>query len=124
MQTSAKPEIITPRTKWGGKMFDDEHLDSLSHILDDFIQIPGTPIRFGLDGIVGFILWGGGRDRGDCVVHHYYCGVGARSAVASAGADGGERGDRGSGGGSAGDGRRVRYCMAGEPTELRAACRV
>jgi Domain of unknown function (DUF4112) len=36
-------------------MFDDEHLDILSHILDDFIQIPGTPIRFGLDGIVGFI---------------------------------------------------------------------
>ncbi len=27
----------------------------LSHLLDDFIRIPGTPIRFGLDGIVGFI---------------------------------------------------------------------
>src|SRR5580692_5662980 len=55
MPTTAKPEIITPRTKRGGKMFDDEHLDILSHILDDFIQIPGTSIRFGLDGIVGFI---------------------------------------------------------------------
>src|SRR5271156_4831682 len=55
MQTTAKPEIITPRTKRGGKMFDDEHLDILSHILDDFIRIPGTSIRFGLDGIVGFI---------------------------------------------------------------------
>jgi Domain of unknown function (DUF4112) len=55
MQTTAKPEIISPRTKRGGKMFDDEHLDILSHILDDFIQIPGTSIRFGLDGIVGFI---------------------------------------------------------------------
>src|ERR1700727_1992640 len=55
MPTTAKPEIITPRTKRGGKMFDDQHLDILSHILDDFIRIPGTSIRFGLDGIVGFI---------------------------------------------------------------------
>ena len=36
-------------------MFDDEHLDILSHVLDDFIRIPGTSIRFGLDGIVGVI---------------------------------------------------------------------
>jgi hypothetical protein len=36
-------------------MFDDEHLDILSHLLDDFIHIPGTSIRLGLDGIVGLI---------------------------------------------------------------------
>ena len=54
MQTTARPEIITPRTKRGGKMFDDEHLDILSHILDDFIHIPGTPIRFGRVLFVGF----------------------------------------------------------------------
>ncbi len=53
--TAAKPEILSPRTKRGGKMFDDENLDLLSHVLDDFIRIPGTSIRFGLDGIVGFI---------------------------------------------------------------------
>jgi hypothetical protein len=55
MPLTVKPEILSPRTKRTGKMFDDEHLDILSHILDDFIKIPGTPIRFGLDGIVGFI---------------------------------------------------------------------
>jgi hypothetical protein len=55
MRTTAQGEVISPRTKRGGKMFDDEHLDILSHILDDFIRIPGTSIRFGLDGIVGFI---------------------------------------------------------------------
>ena len=55
MRTTVQGEVISPRTKRGQKMFDDEHLDILSHILDDFIQIPGTPIRFGLDGIVGFI---------------------------------------------------------------------
>ncbi len=51
---TAKPEIIPPR-RVGGHAFDDEHLDILSHLLDDFLRIPGTPIRFGLDGIVGFI---------------------------------------------------------------------
>ena len=55
MAITAKPEILRPRTGGTTKVFDDEHLDMLSHLLDDFIRIPGTPIRFGLDGIVGFI---------------------------------------------------------------------
>lgn len=63
MAITTKPEILSPRAergrlrggKLGGKMLDDEHLDILSHILDDFIRIPGTSIRLGLDGIVAFI---------------------------------------------------------------------
>ena len=55
MEFTAKPEVLPPRLKRGGKVFDDENLDLLSHILDDFLKIPGTSIRFGLDGIVGFI---------------------------------------------------------------------
>jgi Domain of unknown function (DUF4112) len=55
MAFTAKPEVLSPRLKRGGKAFDDESLDLLSHVLDDFIKIPGTSIRFGLDGIVGFI---------------------------------------------------------------------
>src|SRR5579863_3408807 len=55
METTRDPEIILPRIRRGSKAFDDENLDLLSHLLDDFIRIPGTPIRFGLDGIVGFI---------------------------------------------------------------------
>ena len=56
MPITAKPEILAPpRRRLGGHAFDDEHLDLLSHLLDDFLRIPGTPIRFGLDGIVGFI---------------------------------------------------------------------
>ena len=51
----AQPEILSPRMKKGRGIFDDENLDILSHILDDFIRIPGTSIRFGLDGIVGLI---------------------------------------------------------------------
>jgi hypothetical protein len=55
MAFTAKPEVLAPRIKRGGKAFDDENLDLLSHVLDDFIRIPGTSIRFGLDGIVGVI---------------------------------------------------------------------
>jgi hypothetical protein len=55
MAFAAKPEVLSPRLKRGGKAFDDENLDLLSHVLDDFIRIPGTSIRFGLDGIVGLI---------------------------------------------------------------------
>ena len=55
MAFTAKPEVLSPRLKRGGKAFDDENLDLLSHVLDDFIRIPGTSIRFGLDGIVGFV---------------------------------------------------------------------
>jgi hypothetical protein len=55
MAFTAKPEILSPRLKRGSKAFDDENLDLLSHLLDDFIKIPGVPIRFGLDGIVGVI---------------------------------------------------------------------
>jgi hypothetical protein len=59
MEFTVKPEVLPPRRKrggkLGGKLFDDENLDLLSHILDDFLKIPGTSIRFGLDGIVGVI---------------------------------------------------------------------
>src|SRR6202789_1269056 len=55
MAFTAKPEVLCPRLKSGSKAFDDDNRDLLSHGLHDFIKIPGTSIRFGLDGIVGFI---------------------------------------------------------------------
>ena len=55
MAITAKPEILPPRTRRGDTLFSNERLDLLSHLLDDFLRIPGTPIRFGLDGIIGFI---------------------------------------------------------------------
>lgn len=55
MAFTAKPEVLSPRVKRGKRAFDDENLDLLSHVLDDFIRIPGTSIRFGLDGIVGVV---------------------------------------------------------------------
>jgi hypothetical protein len=58
MPITSNPEIIPPRSRdrstAAGSLLADERLDLLAHLLDDFIRIPGTPIRFGLDGIVGF----------------------------------------------------------------------
>jgi len=50
-----EPEILSPRSRRGARLFDDENLDLLSHVLDDWFRIPGTSIRFGIDGIVGLI---------------------------------------------------------------------
>ena len=55
MSAIREPEILPPRTKRGGKAFDDKSLDMLSHLLDDFIRVPGTSIRFGLDGIIALV---------------------------------------------------------------------
>ena len=57
-----KPEIIesgkehlTSRTRVGRSVFSDENLDLLAHVLDECFRIPGTSIRFGLDGIIGLV---------------------------------------------------------------------
>lgn len=56
MPSSApEPEILRPRISRGTDLFSDRNLDLLSHLLDDFLRIPGTQIRFGLDGIIGLI---------------------------------------------------------------------
>jgi NAD/NADP transhydrogenase beta subunit len=39
----------------GGRLFSNENLDLLAHLLDDAFRIPGTQIRFGLDGIIGLV---------------------------------------------------------------------
>ncbi len=64
-KVSSDPEIIAPgeqsreavssRFNAAGGAFSDEHLDMISRVLDTWFRIPGTSIRFGLDGIVGFI---------------------------------------------------------------------
>ena len=52
---TSEPEILRPRFGGGGGFFSDRNLDVLSHLLDDYLRIPGTQIRFGLDGIIGLI---------------------------------------------------------------------
>jgi hypothetical protein len=46
---------VRPRMGGAGGAFRDENLDLLSRVLDTWFRVPGTKIRFGLDGIVGFI---------------------------------------------------------------------
>jgi hypothetical protein len=61
-----KPQILSQasgnlksRTRLGSGLFANENLDLLSRVLDEWFRIPGTSIRFGLDGIVGLVPWAG-----------------------------------------------------------------
>lgn len=46
---------VRPRLGGAGGAFRDENLDMLSRLLDTWFRVPGTNIRFGLDGIIGFV---------------------------------------------------------------------
>ena len=64
---TTQPEILPPgsstrttsgvhqRMGGGGGAFRDENLDLLSRVLDTWFRVPGTNIRFGVDGIIGFV---------------------------------------------------------------------
>lgn len=36
-------------------VFSDRNLEQLSHLLDDCFVVPGTGIRFGIDGLIGLV---------------------------------------------------------------------
>jgi hypothetical protein len=57
MPAHPQPEILPPagRFRKANGLFADENLDLLAHLLDDWFRIPGTSIRFGLDGIIGLV---------------------------------------------------------------------
>jgi hypothetical protein len=62
MPQSKQPEVLPPAGAWqpsrlgsAGRFFSNENLDLLAHLLDDAFRIPGTQIRFGLDGIIGLV---------------------------------------------------------------------
>ncbi len=46
---------LEQRSRRAGRLFTDANLDLLSHLLDDCFRIPGTRIRFGIDGIIGLV---------------------------------------------------------------------
>lgn len=52
--TGVAPDL-TPRLGGAGGAFRNENLDLLSRVLDTWFRVPGTGIRFGLDGIIGFV---------------------------------------------------------------------
>jgi hypothetical protein len=58
MAGTTEPEILPPshsRLGGGAGAFRDQNLDLLSRVLDTWFRVPGTQIRFGLDGIIGFV---------------------------------------------------------------------
>jgi NAD/NADP transhydrogenase beta subunit len=57
MATQHEPEILPPTSRIGAgdRIFRDENLDLLSRVLDSWFRIPGTSIRFGIDGIIGLV---------------------------------------------------------------------
>ena len=57
MTAQHEPEILPPssRISAGDRIFRDENLDLLSRVLDSWFRIPGTSIRFGIDGIIGLV---------------------------------------------------------------------
>jgi hypothetical protein len=57
---SARPEVLPPvnvtlRARLGAGLFSNANLDHLSHLLDDCFRLPGTQIRFGVDGLIGLV---------------------------------------------------------------------
>src|SRR5579885_1610429 len=46
---------LQDRFRGAGGVFRNENLDMLSRVLDTWFRVPGTNIRFGLDGIIGFV---------------------------------------------------------------------
>jgi hypothetical protein len=66
MPEPPKPEILPPANaplpgsaltlrQRAERLFSDENLDFFAHLLDDWFRIPFTPIRVGLDGLIGLI---------------------------------------------------------------------
>ncbi len=43
------------RARAGAGLFSDRNLEQLSHLLDDCFVVPGTGIRFGIDGLIGLV---------------------------------------------------------------------
>ena len=56
---SSRPEILPAApalaSRVSSRISSNENLDLLSHMLDDWLRIPGTSIRFGIDAIVGLV---------------------------------------------------------------------
>jgi hypothetical protein len=53
----AAPPARTARDRWtsGGRLLGDDRLRWLEILLDEAFVIPGTGIRFGIDGIIGLV---------------------------------------------------------------------
>jgi len=53
----SEPARDVPSARWarGAWLLRDQTLDALEYLLDEAFRIPGTQIRFGIDGLIGLI---------------------------------------------------------------------
>ncbi len=54
-QSQVLPPHETLRERLARDVFADENLNLLSHVLDDCFRLPGTSVRFGIDGLIGLV---------------------------------------------------------------------
>jgi Domain of unknown function (DUF4112) len=52
---AANPSVLDARWNRGAWLFRDQTLQRIEFLLDEAFHIPGTRIRFGIDGIIGLI---------------------------------------------------------------------
>jgi hypothetical protein len=52
---SNSPQVPAARWQHGAWLLRDDTLQRLEILLDEAFRIPGTPVRFGLDGIIGLV---------------------------------------------------------------------
>ena len=109
---------LNPRFRGAGGAFRDENLDLLSRVLDTWFRVPGTSIRFGLDGIIGFIPGIGDFLGRAGELHHRAGRVLPRRADGDDRADGREPWDRGGHRRDSVRGQPVRHRVASEPAQL------
>ncbi len=56
----ASPALLPGwRARVGRQLFPDQRLAALANLLDSYFLVPGTRIRFGLDGLIGLIPFAG-----------------------------------------------------------------
>ncbi len=53
------PAASGTRARLAQGIFSDKNLDHFAHLLDDCFVLPGTQIRFGVDGIIGLVPFAG-----------------------------------------------------------------
>jgi Domain of unknown function (DUF4112) len=47
--------VPLPRLRLGARLLSDENLERLEFLLDEMFRVPGTRIRFGIDGLIGLV---------------------------------------------------------------------
>ena len=59
LPANAEPALPAWRARVGRELFTNQRLAALANLLDSCFAVPGTQIRFGLDGLIGLVPFAG-----------------------------------------------------------------